>query len=109
MNDNPANTQCTAYNAGATNKNVNSNGSVIPVKNDVKAAVANNEPTIFFLLGLAALYIASAAPGRPNIMNGNLPAMNLVVPLITSLIVEAEAPTKLDNCTKYAVFAPATV
>ena len=44
-----------------------------------------------------------AAPGRPNIINGNLPAMNLVVPLTISLIVEAEAPTKsvmLDNCTK---------
>ena len=93
-NAKPENTQCTAYKAGATNKNVNSNGSVIPVKNDVNAAVANNEPTTCFLFGLAALYIANAAPGRPNIMNGNLPAINLVVPLITSLIVEA-----CTNCT----------
>ena len=53
MNDNPANTQCTTYNAGATNKNVNSNGSVIPVNKDVNAADTNKLPTIFFLLGAA--------------------------------------------------------
>lgn len=46
-NDNPASTQWTAYKTGATNKNVNSKGSVIPVKNEVIAADAKSEPTTF--------------------------------------------------------------
>ena len=102
--------------------NVNSNGSVIPVSNAVIPAANKSDPTAFFLLGAAHLYIANAAAGKPNIMNGNLPAINLVVPetivdivfaqlsSMTDLvgaspetivdIVSAEAPTKsviLDN------------
>ena len=73
---------------------MNSIGSVIPVKNDVNAAAPNNEPTNYFFSGLAHLYIANAAPGKPNIMNGNLPAINLVVPLTIVHCILAEAPTK---------------
>ena len=112
MNDKPANKQWTPYSAGATNKNVNSIGSVIPVKAAVNAADANNDPTTFFLLGAACLYIAYAAAGKPNIMNGNLPVMNLVVPETILDIVSASAPTKLvmlDNWAKYPVLAPAIV
>ena len=64
------------------------------------------------MLGAAALYIANAAAGKPNIMNGNLPAMKAVVLFTIVPIVDAEAPTNapiLDNCTKYAVLAPAIV
>ena len=36
---------------GAINKNVNSIGSVIPVRNDVNAAENSNPPTIFLFSG----------------------------------------------------------
>ena len=39
--------------------------------------------------------IAMQAAGRPNIMNGNLPAINLVVPETIVDIVSASAPTIL--------------
>ena len=52
MNDRPASIQWTPYNTGATNKNVNSNGSVIPVKNEVTPAASKSEPTTFLLVGL---------------------------------------------------------
>ena len=51
-NDKPANPQCKINNPGAINKNVNSIGSVIPVRNDVNAAENSNPPTIFFFLVL---------------------------------------------------------
>ena len=73
---------------------MNSIGSVIPVNNDVKAAAPNNPPTALRFSGLAHLYIANAASGKPNIMNGNLPAMKRVVPLTTCAIVSLLAPTK---------------
>ena len=41
------------YKIGATNKNVNSIGSVIPVSIEVKAADNNKPPTTFFFSGLA--------------------------------------------------------
>ena len=63
---------------GATNKKVNSIGSVIPVSIDVKAADRSNPPTIFLFCGFALLYIARAAPGNANIISGNLPDINLV-------------------------------
>ena len=50
----------------------------------LKQQLPNNPPTALRFSGLAHLYIANAAPGKPNIMNGNLPAMKRVVPLTTS-------------------------
>ncbi len=75
---NPANIQCTAYKSGATNKNVNSSGSVIPVIMEVSAADAKSPATASFFSGFATLYIASAAPGSPKIINGNLPDIKRV-------------------------------
>ena len=49
----PAKTQCIPYNPGAINKNVNSNGSVIPVSIDVNAAEIISPPTTFLCSGLA--------------------------------------------------------
>jgi hypothetical protein len=62
-------------NQGAKNKNVNSIGSVIPVKNEVAPAEATNEAAIFLFSFGAAVTIAAAAAGKPNIMNGYLPCM----------------------------------
>ena len=45
---------------------------------DVIPAANKREPTAFFFLGDAHLYIASADAGKPNIIKGNLPAINLV-------------------------------
>lgn len=55
MNASPSKTACTTYRAGAINKNENSSGSVIPVKNEVKAADNINPPTTFLFSGLAVL------------------------------------------------------
>ena len=57
---------------------MNSIGSVIPVNIAVNAADNNKPPTTLRFSGLAHLYIASAAPGKPNIISGNLPDINLV-------------------------------
>ena len=57
-NDKPANPQCKINNPGAINKNVNSIGSVIPVRNDVNAAENSHPPTIFLFSGFAQRYIA---------------------------------------------------
>ena len=81
----PANTQCIAYKSGATNKNVNSIGSVIPVTAEVKAADNKSPPTTFLFPGFAH-YIARAAPGKPNIISGNLPAINLVAETLNLVI-----------------------
>lgn len=61
-------------NSGDTKRKVNSKGSVIPVRNEVRAA----EPTVIAVslrvsLG-AATTIAAAAAGIPKIMNGYLPS-----------------------------------
>ena len=49
MNANtPVRSACSPYNAGAKNKNENSIGSVIPVKNDTNADPANNDATLAF-------------------------------------------------------------
>ena len=96
----PANTQWIAYNTGATNKNVNSSGSVIPVNIEVNAADNNKPPTAFLFSGFAHLYIASAAPGKPNIISGNLPDMNLVASTLKWVTLGS------DNCAKNIFCAP---
>ena len=50
----------------------------MPVIIEVSAAESSSPPTAFFFSGRAALYIANAAAGSPNIINGNLPVINLV-------------------------------
>ena len=53
INANPSKKAWIKYKTGATNKNENSNGSVIPVRNDVNAADNINPPTTFLCSGLA--------------------------------------------------------
>ncbi|MNC77846.1 hypothetical protein D3C75_1299130 [compost metagenome] len=55
----------------------NSTGSVTPVKNAVKPTESNAPPIRGRRSLGAAKYIASAAPGRPNIVTGKKPAMNI--------------------------------
>ena len=76
--ESPASIQCTTYITGATKRKVNSIGSVIPVSIEVSAAESKSPPTSFLFSGRAVLYIAYAAAGRPKIINGNLPDINLV-------------------------------
>ena len=66
------------YSGGATNKKANSRGSVIPVTAEEMAADSKRLPTAFLFSGRAQVYIARAAPGRPNIINGNLPLIKRV-------------------------------
>ena len=82
---------------------MNSKGSVIPVIIEVRAADRSKLPTTFFFSGRAVLYIANAAAGRPNIMNGNFPAINLVADTEkTSVDFEASSAKKM-------LCAPATM
>ena len=71
---------CTANNTGAINKNVNSNGSVIPEIIAVNTTGINNPAVNFFFSGFAVAYIANAIPIAPNIFefpcNANPPAGN---------------------------------
>ena len=103
MKDRPASTQCTAYMGSATKIKVNSSGSVIPVRKAVRAAESSRPPETFFFSGLAHWYIASAAPGRPNIIKGNLPAMKRVA-LTENTVVDLEA-----SSAKKMFCAPVTV
>ena len=103
MKDRPASTQCTAYMGSATKIKVNSSGSVMPVRKAVKAADSSRPPAAFFFSGLAHWYIASAAPGRPNIIKGNLPAMKRVA-LTENTVVDLEA-----SSAKKMFCAPVTV
>ena len=74
QNENPAiNTWNPKNRIGARNRNVNSIGSVIPVRNDVSAAAPIIEIASCLFSFLAAITIAAPAAGSPNIMNGNLP------------------------------------
>ncbi|MNP69680.1 hypothetical protein D3C76_1658100 [compost metagenome] len=57
--------------------NRNSSGSVTPVRNAVSATDSNIPPTIGRRSFGAAKYMASAAPGKPNIMIGKKPDMNI--------------------------------
>ncbi|MNN89448.1 hypothetical protein D3C81_2072690 [compost metagenome] len=52
MKDRPANTACTANSSGATNRNENSSGSVIPVRKEVRAAEIIKLPTTRLFSGL---------------------------------------------------------
>ena len=57
---------------GATNRKVNSIGSVIPVSIEVSAAESKSPPATFFLCVLAQVYMASAAPGSPKIIKDRM-------------------------------------
>ena len=103
MYANPAPTTWIAYRIGATNKNVNSSGSVIPVKILVKAADSNKPPTTLRFSGFAARYIAKAAPGRPKIMSGNLPAMKRVASVLNTVV------DGFANSAKKIFCAPSTI
>ena len=61
--------------AGATNMNVNSIGSVMPVRNDVNAIDTSRPPTALRRPGFTERYIARQAAGRPNIITGKKPVM----------------------------------
>ena len=87
----------------ATKIKVNSSGSVMPVRKAVNAADSSRPPAAFFFSGLAHWYIASAAPGRPNIIKGNLPAMKRVA-LTENTVVDLEA-----SSAKKMFCAPVTV
>ena len=52
-------------------------GSVMPVTNEVSAALTIMPPMTFLFSGLAVVYIASAAAGKPNIVIGNQPVMKM--------------------------------
>ena len=52
----------------------NSIGSVMPVRKEVRAAEIMRLPTAARCSGLAARHMATAAPGRPNILNRKAPA-----------------------------------
>ena len=96
MKDSPAYTQWTAYIRGATKIKVNSRGSVTPVSMAVRAAEISRPPATFFFSGLAVRYIANAAPGRPKIMKGNLPAINRVASTEnTSVDLDASSAKKM--------------
>ena len=97
-NDKPSKIAWIKNKIGDKNKNENSSGSVIPVKNEVKAPDANKPATSFFLSGRAAWYIASAAAGKPNIIIGNSPPMKL----------PAVSWTLSFNCAKKIVISPRT-
>ena len=61
-----AKTACKTNKYGAMNKNVNSNGSVIPTTTAVNVAGISSAATFYdFLLGVVA-YIAKAIPKHPN-------------------------------------------
>ncbi len=69
---------------------------MIPVSIEVSAAERSRPPTTFFFSGRAVLYIANAAAGRPKIMNGNLPDINLVADTEnTSVDFEASSAKKI--------------
>ncbi|CEY76860.1 Uncharacterised protein [Streptococcus pneumoniae] len=57
--------------------NENSIGSVIPVKNEVNARPANIPVTALRFSGLAAAIIAKHAAGKPNIITGKKPVINI--------------------------------
>ena len=87
----PASTTCTANRTGATNRNENSRGSVIPVNIHVSAAERSSPPAAFFFSGFAVRYIASAAPGSPKIMKMNSPEKYLVASALKCVILAESA------------------
>ena len=97
------------YNTGATNKNVNSIGSVIPVSMEVSAAESNRPATAFLFSGFAVRYIASAAPGSPKIMSGNLPDMNLVAETAKCSTLGSASCAKKMFCAPSISFPPTSI
>ena len=89
--------------AGATNRKVNSRGSVMPVSMEVRAADSSRPATTLRFSGRAARYMARAAPGRPKIISGNLPAMNRVAETENSVVA------LLASSAKKMFWAPCTV
>ena len=88
--------QWTTYMAGATKRKVNSSGSVMPVSMEVSAAEISRPPTVLRFSGLAVRYMASAAPGRPKIISGNLPAINRVASTEKTVVfLEASSAKKM--------------
>ena len=77
----PSNSACTTYSAGAINRNENSIGSVMPVRNEVSAADSSSPPTRLRFSGRALWYIAGQAPTEPNIMVIKRPDMKRAVPM----------------------------
>ena len=71
----PVSTAWIAYSTGARNMNVNSIGSVTPVRNEVSAIENSRPPTALRRSGGAERYIARHAAGRPNIITGKKPDM----------------------------------
>ena len=62
----------------------------------VRAAEMSRPPATFRFSGLAVRYMARAAPGRPRIMKGNLPAINRVAETEkTSVDLEASSAKKI--------------
>ena len=68
----------------------------------VRAAERSSPPAAFRFSGAAVLYIARAAPGRPNIISGNLPDINLVAD--TAYFVTDRSA----SCAKKIFCAPST-
>ena len=68
----------------------------MPVSMAVRAAEISRPPATFRFSGLAARYMARAAPGRPKIIRGNLPAMKRVAETEnTSVDLEASSAKKM--------------
>ena len=100
----PASTTCTAKRAGATKRNENSRGSVIPVNIHASVAESKRLPACFFFSGFAHLYIASAAPGSPKIMKINSPEKYLVASALKCAIFAESA-----SCAKKMFCPPSTI
>ena len=60
---------CTANKKGATNKNVNSNGSVMPTSTAVNTAGISRPATLCLFSGAAVIYIAPPMPIQPKAQN----------------------------------------
>ena len=63
-NAHPCKTAYTMYNGNAQNMNINSNGSVTPVKNTANTVEINMERYLSFLSTSTRRYIASATPSN---------------------------------------------
>ncbi len=75
---------------------MNSIGSVIPVKNDVRAAAPITDIATSLFSFLAAIIMAAPAAGNPNNMNGNLPCM-YCPGFIPAVIVASNPLSTLDR------------
>ena len=73
---------------------------MIPVSIQVSAAENKSPPACFFFSGFAVRYMASAAPGRPNIIKINSPEKYLVASALKCVICAESA-----SCAK-KIFCP---